>query len=163
MYIHVCEDLSQQCFYYSRCIGLVTPNFFYLHYIYFFTGSKYPKSILFNFGNRSTAAYPCIMWTVYAHCKRWMNFQQLFEPQSTSIVRMIRVFCCILTINTFWGNLTHTSAKLCLQIEVFHVLWVKCTRTLYPLFFNFADVSVRSPRKPFVLSHKIIFIGSKYP
>ena len=48
-----CRD----CFCFSRSIGLVTPKFFVSEMK--FTGSKYPRKISFNFGNKDTGWREC--------------------------------------------------------------------------------------------------------
>ena len=47
-----------RCFFYRRNIAQVTPKIIYFYYlIKIFSGSKYPKNVLFNFEKRSTDGY----------------------------------------------------------------------------------------------------------
>ena len=44
----------EQCCFFSRNIGWVTPKIIYFHYLKNKSGPKYPKNVLFNCENRST-------------------------------------------------------------------------------------------------------------
>ena len=45
---------DHHCFFFSRNIGWLTLKNIHFHYLQIFSGSKYPKNILFNFEKKST-------------------------------------------------------------------------------------------------------------
>ena len=80
---------DQWCFF--RCnISQVTPEIIYFHYLYFFPGSKYPKTFLSSFVKGSAACDH----NRYGHCRCTTVFYlQINLHHSTNAVVFCDVYC----------------------------------------------------------------------